>query len=141
MAAARRQADHRARRREIGEDHLARETEHPARHPGKADYAGRPGYARRGLAAGFSRMAGRGLGLGLGEPAFYAYAYPEPAGFRDWAVEPAAAYYHTDLHEYVLPYEAVRNHDDPDTALLSFLRTTYEAAAEKGGWDRESLER
>ncbi|MGH7543738.1 MAG: DUF5996 family protein [Gemmatimonadota bacterium] len=80
-------------------------------------------------------------GAGLGEPAFYAYAYPEPDGFRDWAVEPAAAYYHDELHEYVIPYEAVRTAVDPDAVLLSFLRTTYEAAAEKGKWDRASLER
>ena len=85
--------------------------------------------------------AGWWPGAGLGEPAFYAYAYPEPDGFRDWAVDPAAAYYHDDLREFVLPYDAVRSADDPDAALLSFLRTTYEAAAEKGAWERTSLER
>lgn len=80
-------------------------------------------------------------GTGLGEPAFYAYAYPEPEGFPEWAVEPGAAYYHDTLREFVLPYEAVRTSADPDATLLAFLRTTYEAAAERGGWDRRSLER
>ena len=75
------------------------------------------------------------------EPVFYSYAYPEPAGFREWPVVPAEAYYSTDLFEYLLPYEAVRNADDPDAALLDFLRTTYEAAAELGAWDRKALER
>lgn len=85
--------------------------------------------------------AGWWPGAGLGEPAFYAYAFPEPEGFRDWPVEPAAAYYHDDLREFVLPYEAVRTSADPEAALLAFLRSTYEAAAERGGWDRDSLER
>ncbi len=80
-------------------------------------------------------------GAGLGEPAYYAYAYPEPDGFREWPVAPEAAHYHDALHEFVLPYEAVRTAADPDAALLSFLQTTYEAAAELGGWDREALER
>ena len=80
-------------------------------------------------------------GAGLGEPAFYAYAYPEPDGFRDCAVEPASAFYHDDLREYVLPYDAVRTAADPDATLLAFLRTTYVAAAEKGAWDRAALER
>jgi hypothetical protein len=75
------------------------------------------------------------------EPVFYAYAYPEPAGFREWPVEPAAAVYSTDLFEYLLPYEAVRTAEDPDAALLAFFQTTYEAAAVPGDWDREGLER
>ncbi|MBW3661410.1 MAG: hypothetical protein KY397_07250, partial [Gemmatimonadetes bacterium] len=57
------------------------------------------------------------------------------------AVEPGGAYYSTKLGEYVLPYEAVRTAPDPDAVLLAFLRTTYAAAADAGGWDRERLER
>ena len=75
------------------------------------------------------------------EPVFYSYTYPEPDGFRDRPVAPAEAYYSTDLFEYLLPYEAVRNADDPDAMLRSFFQTTYEAGAEPGGWDREALER
>ncbi|HET9334308.1 MAG TPA: DUF5996 family protein [Gemmatimonadota bacterium] len=75
------------------------------------------------------------------EPVFYSYTYPEPAGFRDWPVAPAAAFYSTDLFEYLLPYEAVRNAADPDATLLSFFETTYEAGAVPGAWDRAALER
>jgi hypothetical protein len=77
---------------------------------------------------------------GSDEGSFYAYAYPQPYGFADWHVEPAAAYYDDQLGEFLLPYAAVRTASDPDAALSSFFQTTYEAAAELAGWDRESLE-
>jgi hypothetical protein len=80
-------------------------------------------------------------GAGLGEAAFYSYAYPEPEGFAAYAVRPKAAYYHGDLHEFVLPYEAVRTAADPDAALLDFLQSTYDAAADLAKWDRSTLER
>jgi hypothetical protein len=80
-------------------------------------------------------------GAGLGRPAFYAYAYPEPEGFRDYAVEPSAAGYHEGLREFVLPYDEVRTSRSPDETLLSFFQSTYEAAAELAKWDRPSLER
>ncbi len=85
--------------------------------------------------------AGFWPGTGLGEAAFYAYAYPEPDGFRAAAVEPGAAYYHGDLREFILPYEVVRTAPDPDADLLAFLQSTYAAAADLGGWDRAALER
>ena len=85
--------------------------------------------------------AGFWPGTGLGEAAFYAYAYPEPDGFRTAAVEPEAAYYHDDLREFVLPYESVRAAPDPDAALLAFLQSTYDAAADLSDWDRAALER
>jgi hypothetical protein len=72
---------------------------------------------------------------------FYSYAYPEPNGFRTAVVRPAAAHYDSDLAEFVLPYAAVRMADDPGGALLEFLRSTYDAAAIHGGWDRAALER
>jgi hypothetical protein len=75
------------------------------------------------------------------DAAFYAYAYPEPPGFAAAHVEPEAAYYSTDLREFVLPYDAVRRAPSPDETLLSFLQTTYEAAADLGKWDRAALER
>jgi hypothetical protein len=74
------------------------------------------------------------------DAAFYAYAYPEPAGFAAAAVRPATAFYSTDMHEYLLPYDAVRNAPDPDAALLAFLASTYEAAADGGRWARRDLE-
>ena len=80
-------------------------------------------------------------GAGLGEPAFYAYAYPEPDGFKDYAVKPEEAYYNKDWGEFILPYEAVRTAESPDEKLLAFLQSTYEAAATLSKWDRNSLER
>lgn len=76
-----------------------------------------------------------------GGPAFYAYAYPEPDGFKTYPVQPEAAYYDETLGEFLLPYEAVRTAASPDEALLAFLQSTYEAAAERGQWDRVALER
>jgi hypothetical protein len=77
---------------------------------------------------------------GSAEGSFYAYAYPEPEGFAEWHVKPEAAFYEARLGEFVLPYEAVRVAHNPDEMLLAFLQSTYEAAAELGGWDRRMLE-
>jgi hypothetical protein len=85
--------------------------------------------------------AGFWPGTGLGEAAFYAYAYPTPAGFGKYPVQPEAAYFHDKLGEFILPYEAVRIAHDPAHALLSFLQTTYDAAATLAHWDRLALER
>jgi hypothetical protein len=76
----------------------------------------------------------------LPEAVFYSYAYPEPGNFRDATVRPAAAYYHSALGEFVLQYEEVRRAPDRDAALLDFLQSSYEAAADLGGWDRPALE-
>lgn len=75
------------------------------------------------------------------QPAFYAYFYPEPEGYKTASVHPEAAYYSTDLGEWLLPYEAVRTAPDPDAALMEFLETTYAAGATLAGWDRAALER
>ena len=75
------------------------------------------------------------------EGVFYAYAYPEPSGYRDTIVAPAGARWDHDLAEFVLPYEVVRTADDPDALLLAFLESTYDAAATTARWDRNSLER
>jgi hypothetical protein len=77
----------------------------------------------------------------VNEPAFYAYAAPEPEGLKTAAVEPAAAYYHTELSEFILPYDAVRRAADPEADLRAFLRTTYDGAARLARWDRATLER
>ena len=74
------------------------------------------------------------------EPAFYAYAVPEPAAFRDVRARPDAAYYHRELGEFILPYEAVRTADSPEEAILAFVDSTYERGAELAGWDRAALE-
>jgi len=75
------------------------------------------------------------------EPAFYAYAVPEPAGLKTAHVEPAAAYYHPELNEFILPYEAVRTAASPEAAIRAFVDSTYERSADLAKWDRASLER
>jgi len=74
-------------------------------------------------------------------PAFYSYAAPEPAGFRDYPVKPAQARYDDRLKEFLLLYDDVRKATDPRAAILDFCQSTYEAAAKPGNWDRASLER
>jgi hypothetical protein len=73
-------------------------------------------------------------------PAFYSYAYPAPEGFAAAKVKPAAAFFSKELGEFILPYDAVRTADDPDAALLDFLQSTYDAAADLAKWDRAALE-
>jgi hypothetical protein len=75
------------------------------------------------------------------EGVFYAYAYPEPPGYRTAPVLPDGARWDGDLAEFVLPYERVRTAEDPDATLLAFLQSTYEAAAITARWDRPALER
>jgi len=77
----------------------------------------------------------------LPEPVFYAYAVPEPEGFKEAQVAPAAAAYSREMSEFLLTYEAVRTSDDPDSALGQFIDSTYEAGARLGKWDREALEK
>ena len=108
---------------------------HPGGVPNCADWVMEEAYSHELSSAGFWP------GAGLGEAAFYAYAYPEPDRFREYAVEPEAAYFHDDLGEFVLSYEAVRTAEHPDQTLLLFLQSTYEAAADLADWDRAALER
>ena len=75
------------------------------------------------------------------EPAFYAYARPEPPDLSGASIRPAAAYYSRELADFILPYEAVRAASRPDEALLDFYETAYSAAADLAGWDRHALDR
>ena len=77
----------------------------------------------------------------IAEAVYYAYAYPEPAGFREYPISPDDAFYSRDMGEFILPYEKVRTASDPDNELLAFLQSTYVAAAETGHWDMSRLER
>ena len=70
------------------------------------------------------------------DAAFYSYAYPGPDGFSDARVKPETAYFDKDFGEFILPYEAVRTSAFPETTLMAFLESTYEAAASLGDWDR-----
>ncbi|MBV7532086.1 DUF5996 family protein [Chitinophaga sp. sic0106] len=72
--------------------------------------------------------------------AFYAYAYPAPAGFADQPVKPGAAFFSKDLGEFLLNYDDVQQSADPAASLMDFLQTTYEAAANTANWDRKHLE-
>ena len=80
-------------------------------------------------------------GSGLNEAAFYGYCVPAPDGFSSSNVAPAAAYWHEELSEFVLPYEAVRSSATPEADLKAFLESTYNAAADLASWDRIALER
>ena len=95
----------------------------------------REAYSHEEISHGF--WPGSGVLL---EPAFYAYAAPEPAGFRDARARPDAAYYHRELGEFILPYAAVRTAEDPEAAIRAFVESTYEHGATLAGWDRASLE-
>src|SRR5438132_6699552 len=108
-------------------------------HPGApyiADHVTREAYSHEVSSCGF--WPGNG---GFGQPAFYSYAYPEPAGLSDAQIRPGAAYNNHELHEFILPYDAVRQAASPERAVLEFLETTYTAAADLGHWDRAALER
>ena len=74
------------------------------------------------------------------EAAFYSYCYPTPDSFKAQRVLPEAAYFHEDMGEFVLPYEVVRQADEPENMLTQFLQSTYEAAATTGEWNRTALE-
>jgi hypothetical protein len=103
--------------------------------PGVAPEVMREAYSHEVSSAGF--WPG---GNGTDYPAFYSYTYPQPAGFGEFAVQPAAAFFSEALGEFLLPYDAVRTAADPDAALLAFLQSTYEAAAHTADWDRAALE-
>jgi hypothetical protein len=73
-------------------------------------------------------------------PVFYSYAYPEPPGFKAARVQPGGASYDAALGEFILPYAVVQHSPSPDTALLEFLTSTYEAAADLGKWESAAIE-
>ncbi len=109
---------------------------HPGGVPNLPDAVTREAYSHEVSSAGFWPGDPRAP-----EPSFYAYAYPTPTGFADWPVAPSGARFEAALGEFLLPYELVRTAADPDAALTAFLQSTYEAAADLGGWDRAALDR
>jgi hypothetical protein len=104
--------------------------------PNVAKFVAREAYSHEVSSCGFWPGGGA-----VDSPAFYAYAYPEAIGFKDYSVQPAEAFYSEQLREFLLPYDVVRTAEFPDRVLLAFLQTTYEAAANLGEWDRDALER
>lgn len=109
---------------------------HPGGVPNLPDWVAREAYSHEVSSCGF--WPG---GDALPQPVFYAYAYPEPEGFRSATVGPAGARYESTLGEFLLPYDDVRQSPSPDAALLEFLQSSYQAAADLAGWDRPALER
>jgi hypothetical protein len=109
---------------------------HPGGVPHLPDWAVREAYSHECISAGWWPGGGP-----LPEPSFYSYCYPEPAGFPEATVQPEGAYYHSELREFILPYEALRLAPNPEKSLLQFFQTTYEAGASLGRWDRQALER
>jgi len=111
---------------------------HPGGIPNLADAVTRESYSHECISMGWWLGGGSTPIL---EPSFYAYAYPEPPGCPDAVIAPVSASYDLRMHEWILPYEAVRRAPDPDATLLEFAQSTYEAAADLGGWERALLER
>jgi hypothetical protein len=80
-------------------------------------------------------------GVPVPEPVFYGYAAPVPPALKNARVRPAAAFYHAELDEFILPYESVRSAQSPEAAIMDFIDSTYEQAAAIANWDRAALER
>ena len=108
---------------------------HPGGIPNLPDTVTREAYSHEVSSAGF--WPGGAMG---GAPMFYSYAYPQPEGLATCKVEPAAAHWDNALGEFVLDYDAVCHAANPDAALLSFLDSTYQAAANLARWNRDFLE-
>jgi hypothetical protein len=106
---------------------------HPSM-PGLPDRVVRDAYSHEVSSCGFWPGA-----PGI-EPFFYSYAYPEPPGYARAPITPAQAFFDAKMGEFILPYEDMRQSADPDSALLEFLESTYEAAANCARWDRAALE-
>jgi hypothetical protein len=106
-----------------------------AERPG-ADAVTREAYSHEVISHGFWPGGGA-----VQEPVFYAYAAPEPGGFKEARIQPASAFYSRDLSEFFLPYEAVRTAAEPVADLMAFFDSTYIAGATLGGWNRAELER
>ncbi|MEX2583201.1 MAG: DUF5996 family protein [Gemmatimonadota bacterium] len=109
---------------------------HPGGIPNLPDWIVREAYSHEVASAGFWPGGGPHP-----FPLFYAYVYPEPEGYRGSRVSPMEAFFSSDLGEFVLPYDVVRQSSSPEEILLEFLESTYAAAAERAGWNRPELER
>lgn len=101
-----------------------------------ADSITREAYSHEVISAGFWPGGGD-----VKDAAFYVYAAPEPLGFSQQKVKPAAAFYHPQIKEFLLMYDDVRRAPSPRQALLDFLQGTYDAAANLAHWDRKALEK
>ena len=103
--------------------------------PNLPDSVAQEAYSHEVSSAGFWPGGGA-----IDYPAYYSYAYPAPEGFSEAPVRPPAAFFSKELGEFVLSYDAVRTAADPCAALMDFLQSTYDAAADLGKWDRKALD-
>jgi len=92
-------------------------------------------YSHELIAAGF--WPGRD---DLPQAEFYSYAIPALPGLADVTIQPASARWDVARGEFILPYDAVRTAEDPAAAIMAFLQSTYDIAADRAGWDRSVLE-
>jgi len=113
-----------------------RAPDHPGTAPHLANWVMREAYSHEVSSCGFWPGGGA-----VTAPAFYSYAYPQPAGFADATITTEGAYFSREIGEFILPYDAVRQAAAPREMLLDFLQQTYAAAADLGNWDRAALER
>jgi hypothetical protein len=107
---------------------------HPGGVPNLPDDVTREAYSHEVISAGFWPGGG-----GFDEAAFYASAYPTPEGLAERPVEPGAAQWNGRLGEFLLPYAAVREADDPDALVQQFLHSSFTAAAELLDWPRDTV--
>ncbi len=110
--------------------------EHPGGIPHLPDWVAKEAYSHEVCSCGFWPGSDQ-----IPQAIFYSYAYPEPNGFANSEVKPDGAMYNPVLKEFILPYDTVRNSVSPDETLLTFLQSTYEAAANLGDWNRAKLEK
>jgi hypothetical protein len=101
-----------------------------------ADSITKEAYSHEVISVGFWPGGGD-----INGPAFYAYAAPEPPGFRDSRIAPAQGFYSQTLNEFLLMYDDVRMAESPQAALLDFCQSTYAAGATLGNWNRAELEK
>jgi len=113
-----------------------RAPEHPGGVPHLPDWVTREAYSHEVSSCGFWPGSEQ-----MPQAVFYSYAYPEPQGFSTATVRPSGAGYSSEMREFIFPYDEVRRSANPDEALLEFLQSSYEAAADSAAWDRKELER
>lgn len=112
-----------------------RAPKHPGGIPHMPDSVAQEAYSHEVASSGF--WTGNDM---LPSPSFYAYIYPEPEGYKDAMIQPKEAYYHKDMREFILPYDAVQQSDHPEATLLAFLNSTYINCTALAEWDRSALE-
>ena len=110
--------------------------DHPGGLPNMPLWVAQEAYSHEVSSAGF--WPG---GDAFPEPFFYSYAYPSPEGFAEAKVGPTAAYWSSELGEFILPLDAVQRARDPDKVLLEFLQSTFDSAQQLGSWDLNNSKR